>query len=429
MPTGNPIVKRRHTMYRRKLLKRTVAAGSGVPYVARPCFRLGTSAPTIITIAIAVIGILCCHAETRAQNGSRFYAAKCPAVAGKTWGVLDRDGANRPTERYLSSLESGEAQVGSIGSPPFVISAETIGFTIRGHDGKDGGRGENFIALLDNKTGNVLRKAPAPGSDALIQRQWDVADLKGRTVRIEVVDGNSQSGYAWLGVGRIDAGADMTIDFRQGIPDDWKTATRLPDEDARKRILLGDGPVPFQLYEDAYTWIPQNGAAQIPIGTQAKRLFLLGCTVPANEVLETYGYIDVVYTDNSRETYPLVYGFTLEGAYKTARRYDALHVLPVGDATQHVLVIRPAEKVIQKIELRRVAGHLPRPRVSAITCEVDAAIPNDEPGNTAGDALEVLEPVAAAPDDLAWIAGHTLSAAGPAWEQLADKIREARGAR
>ncbi len=382
-----------------------------------------------MTATVVVIGMPGCHAEARAENGSRFFAAKCPAAAGKTWGVLDRDGANRPTERYLSSLVSGESQVGSIGSPPFVISVETIGFTIRGHDGKDGGRGENFVSLLDNKTGNVLRKTSAPGSDTLIQRQWDVADLKGRMVRIEVVDGNSQSGYAWLGVGRIDAGADMTIDFREGVPDAWKTATRLPNEDARKKILLGDGPVPFQLYEDAYTWIPQNGAVQVPIGTQAKRLFLLGCTVPANEVLETYGYIDVVFSDNSRETYPLVYGFTLEGAYKTARRYDALHVLPVGDATQHVLVIRPAEKVIQQIELRRVAGHLPRPRVSAITCEVDAAIPNDKPENTAGDALEVLEPVASAPDDLAWIAGHTLSAAGPTPEQLADKIRVDRGAR
>jgi hypothetical protein len=92
-----------------------------------------------------------------------------------------------------------------------------------------------------------------------------------------------------------------------------------------------------------------------------------------------------------------------------------------------LLAIRPAKKVIRTIELRRAAGQLPRPRVSAITCEVeDRPVTNEEPEKADGGALVVLDPVAASPDDLQWIADHTLSADGPNWQELADEIRRAR---
>lgn len=367
-------------------------------------------------------------AEAVVDGGSRFYAAQCAAVAGKTWGLLDRDGANRPTEPYLSSLVGGEAQTGSIGSPPFVLSVEKIRFTIRGHDGREGGRDENFLVLLDNKTGNTLRKTHAPGNDALQEREWDVADLKGRTVRIAAVDGNSAGAFAWLGVGQIEAGAEMTIDFRQGIPDGWKTAAKPDDGKGRERIVVDNGPVPFQVYEDTYTWIPENGVGEVAIGTTVRRLFFLGCTVSSNRVLQTYGHVDIVYADDSKETYPLVYGFTLEGAYKIPSRGKASHVLPVGDGTQYLLGIRPAHRVIRKIVLRRAAPDLPRPRISAVTCELEQASALALDAVDAADSvLERLAPARATPDDDAWLAGHILSADGPKWQTFAGEIRRLRG--
>jgi hypothetical protein len=138
----------------------------------RPAYRW------LSVVLLAAWGLLATE-RTHADGESFFYAAKCPVVAGQAWGILQRDGANRPTEPYLSSLVEGESQTGRIASPPLVISVDTIRFTICGHDGQQGGRGENYMALVDNKTGQILLQTPAPGNDAMQQREWDVRDLRG----------------------------------------------------------------------------------------------------------------------------------------------------------------------------------------------------------------------------------------------------------
>lgn len=372
-----------------------------------------------VSIAALLALVLGCGLVTAADR-SCFHAVQCPVVAPQAWAILDRDGANRPTEPYLSSLARGEAQTGKISSPPFVLPVDTVRFTIRGHDGMGGGRGQNYIALVDNKTGLELRKSPAPGNDALVPLEWNVADLKGRTVRIELVDGLSENAFAWLGVEKIEAGTEMTVDFRQGIPQGWQIAAPGADEKRRPCRVVDDGPVPFRVDDDAFTWIPEQGAALMRIGCPVERVFLLGATVPAARALQTYGRIDIVYADKSKEAYPLVYGFTLESAYKTATAGSASFVLPVGDGTQYLLAIAPKNAPIERIELRRAAPELPRPRVSAITCQLGAATEPPE-------GLEPLDPVTASASDAAWLASHTLAAEGPTWLALADEIRRERG--
>ncbi|MFV1966199.1 MAG: FG-GAP repeat domain-containing protein [Pirellulaceae bacterium] len=381
------------------------------------------SRPALWLRTAAIIGVfyLGTAGDDLARGETHYYAAQCSVASAMSWGLLDRDGANRPTEPYLSSLVGGEAQTGSIGSPPFVIDEETIRFTIRGHDGREGGREENFIALLDNKTGTVLRRTFAPGNDALQDQAWDVAELKGRTVRIQITDGNSQGAFAWLGIGKIEAGSGMTIDFRVGMPKQWDSIDRIPGQETRQTTTVEAGPVPFRTYEDTYTWIPENGVGEVRIECNVRRLFVLGCTVPARRILETYGLIDVVYADGQKQSFPLTFGFTLESPYKTPGDLADSYILPVGDATQYLLVIRPADKVIDRIELRRAADDLPRPRVSAITCETA------EPVSDQGTPLVAIPSVTATPGPLQWIEDHLLSAEGPKWQDLATGIRLKRG--
>ncbi len=355
-----------------------------------------------------------------AAGATRFYSAECPRLGVQTWGIHDRDGANRPTEPHLSSLVGGEAQTGAIGSPPFAISVDAIRFSLRGHDGMGGGRGQNFVALVDNKTGAELRKTPAPGTDALATQEWDVKDLKGRTVRIQLVDGNPDGAYAWMGVEKIEAGPELTIDFRKGMPRDWRSIMEDSQGQQRSSTVLDAGPVAFRYYHDAFTWVPEQGIAQVPVGCPVKRFFLLGCTVPAAHVLQTYGYVDVVYSDKSKDSYPLVYGFTLEGTYKTASRSDACRVAPVGDGSQYLLAIRPKDLPVQRVELRRASPELPRPRISAVTVELDAAA-------EAPKGLGPLDAAAIGEADATWLASHTLSAESPTWLAVADDIHRDRG--
>jgi hypothetical protein len=69
------------------------------------------------------------------------------------------------------------------------------------------------------------------------------------------------------------------------------------DHSARASRNVTEGPVPFRLYPDVFTWIPTRGVGQVSVGCAVERIYLLGCTVPAGRVLETYGYVDLVYAD------------------------------------------------------------------------------------------------------------------------------------
>ncbi|MBN2293096.1 MAG: VCBS repeat-containing protein [Pirellulales bacterium] len=375
--------------------------------------------PSRLAVSAAVTLILICT-STAVLAESGYYSAECSRGSGKPWGICKRDGGNRPTEPYLSSLVGGEQQTGAIGSPPFKLSVDRIRFTIRGHDGQGGGRNQNYAALIDNKTGKILRKTPAPGNDALQACEWDVADLKERTVRFQLVDGNADGAYAWLGVEKIEAGPELTIDFRKGMPKNWDTTTGAKDQTARRSTIITSGPVPFREFQDAFTWIPDRGAGLVSVGCEVERIYLLGCTLPAGRVLETYGYVDLVYADKSKDTYPLVLGFTLEGSYKTPTKSDAAHVLPVGDGTRYLAAIQPRKQKLMRIVLRRGAAELPRPRISAITCKLAAT-------TKAPKTLQPLDSVKATPADDKWLASHTLSPDGPTALKLADQIRRDHG--
>lgn len=365
-----------------------------------------------VTFALSVCG-------ATASGESRYYAAQGAQVAAKTWGICERDGANRTTEPYLSSLVGGEQQTGAIGSPPFKLSVDTVRFTIRGHDGQGGGRNQNFAALIDNKTGSVLRKTPAPGNDALQERQWDVADLKGRTVRFQVVDSNGDRAFAWLGVEKIEAGPEMTIDFRKGMPKGWATVAAEQDSTSRQTFDVTDGPVPFRVFQDAFTWIPEQGVGRVSVGCEVERVYLLGCTVPARRILATCGQVDLVYADKSKETIPLVYGFNLESPYKIATKSDAAYLLPVGDGTRYLVAIQPKATKLLRMELKGT-GDQPRPQVTAITCQL--ASETEAPKN-----LLPLEAVEASPADAEWLATHIISAENPSLLDLADDIRRDHG--
>lgn len=370
--------------------------------------------PKRVLIAAALLaGVLALVAV--AQDGAgisaKYKALKYvpPASTAGTWAVLDRDGANRQVEPYLSSLGGGEAGTGVIVSPPFDLTADTLTFTICGHDGQDGGRQKNFIALLDADSGETLNRTMAPGSDPMQERSWNVGGLKGRKVRIEVRDGIAAGAFAWLGIGRIDAGPPLSIDFRQGMPKDWKAET-LPSQ---PRSELVPGGIPFMRYAATYTMIPANGAAEIPCGFAAQRLFLLGGTVAGGKPLEIYGRIEIVYREGPVERYPLMYGFTLDGDGKLLSRCKAIHLHPSGDPFQHYLVLKPRSGVIEKIRLSRNPKHDLTPRITAITCETAAS----------GKNLQSLPDTKLAEEEQAWIESHAISPGSMKLQEIAAEIR------
>ena len=122
------------------------------------------------------------------------------------WGVItsrmSADGiAGVP---MFSSFEIGEQRAGLYRSDTFEV-ADTLSFFVAGHDGFPDLplKKVNFVRLRDAATSEVLREVSPPRNDVAEKTEWQSADLKGRKVFIELVDGDAATAYAWLAVGRF----------------------------------------------------------------------------------------------------------------------------------------------------------------------------------------------------------------------------------
>ncbi|TWU42760.1 hypothetical protein [Novipirellula artificiosorum] len=348
--------------------------------------------------------------EEPTSISKKYQALKSPpTTAGTTWALLDRDGANRAIEPYFSSLGQGEAGTGVASSPPFVIADDEISFTICGHDGAGGGEGKNYIALVDARKGEMLMQTAAPGHDGMQQRSWNVRPHQGKEVRIEIHDGNSGSAYGWMGIGKIDAGSSLTIDFRQGMPDGWERPERSVDV---RYETIAPG-VPFKRSVSTFTLIPNSGQIELPCGFSARRLFFLGGTVSGGQPLQSCGAIEVHYATGSPDVFPLIIGFTLDGRYKRLSSSKASYLHPSADPYQPYLVVAPRGDRIEKIRLVASPDHAPIPRITAITCESEADNENLIPLPDCGPSATEEQ----------WIRSHQLAAGSPDLDQIIQTIR------
>ncbi len=290
-----------------------------------------------------------------------------PVTAG-TWKIHDRDGANRRVTPYLSSLGQGEAGTGAVISPVFTISAGTITFTCCGHDGQKGEKKANYCALVDAKTGAILKRTFAPLSDPMQPRSWDVKSLKGRKVRFKAHDGDAGGAFAWLGVGSIQAGGTLTVDFKNGLPEGWEvTAPKRKD----RMELLRNG-VPFLRLASRYSLCPSQGSASVSCSFRAQRIFFLGATVCRAAPLERCGRIDITYEDGATETIALIVGFTLDREGKKASPAASLRLHASADPFQYYFVFEPKPKRIKQISIAAGGDPQKRPRITAVTCETTA---------------------------------------------------------
>lgn len=282
---------------------------------------------------------------------------------------------------------------------------------MRGHDGQGGGQNKNYVALVDARKGNDLRKTLAPGNDALQERSWDVSELEGMEVRVELHDGLSGGAFAWIGVGKIDAGPTMQVDFSQGMPDGWKQSER----EAATRFELLAGSVPFRRNASIYSVIPEQGDVEIPCGFTAQRLYLLGCTVGLAKPQTICAGVELHYASGAVDIIPLMVGFTLDNRGKSLSRSAAIHLHETADPFQYYLPVALRDEPLQMIRLVANPSRDPIPQLTAITVETNAS-------------HDVLTPLPASPmgaEELAWIRRKSVSPDTLVDEKIMAAIREA----
>lgn len=147
-----------------------------------------------------------------------WHAIPGPSGDLASWGIEQRDlKANELATRspknengtFYSSLTRGEKYTGTWKTAPF-LAPDSLAFRIVGHNGlpseSDKGKNSVRLVLLDS-TGDMLQeleKAYPPRSDVAARVGWDLKAFKGRSVEIQVNDGDAGDSYAWIGVGEFE---------------------------------------------------------------------------------------------------------------------------------------------------------------------------------------------------------------------------------
>ncbi len=125
-------------------------------------------------------------------------------ASGSEWTGETRKCSDGKSVTVLSSLTRGEAYMGTLSSSTFTCPAE-FDFWMCGHNGNPSEEDlkKNFVRLVDAELGTTLQTAFPPRNDIATLVKWSAKVHSGRPVRVEVVDGDKGSAYAWLAVGRF----------------------------------------------------------------------------------------------------------------------------------------------------------------------------------------------------------------------------------
>lgn len=139
-----------------------------------------------------------------------------------------RESADGMQETPLySSFPLGEKLTGIYRSEPFQLG-DSFSFWMAGHDGPPGAdvQNKNFVRLRDATTQATLQTWKPPRNDVAQRFEWKPGDAVGRKAYVEIVDGDTGSGYAWLAVGRFSESRLNPSD----VVDSRRTAARLAGE-------------------------------------------------------------------------------------------------------------------------------------------------------------------------------------------------------
>lgn len=354
----------------------------------------------------AWIGLHDLHMGVKAISGadSAFQAVKLNEAPG-IWSITSTTGAGAETTPYLSSRMLGEQMTGTVCSPTFVVRVPEIALTLRGHDTQGGGVGLNRVELVDADTGDVLRTAAPPQSDAATPVALKTADLTGKSVFIRLTDDCSDTTYAWLGIDAVDAGSDFSVDFADGPPAlaGWFS----PGQGNAYCDIDG---VPFLLSPGSA--LNDGGMVDIPLGYPVKRLFLAGLTNSIEqgfvwEVFESrtlrfflgdrLGEVEIAYEDGSSDVYSLTLGDNVWFARIITQHPEPFQSYPearaIRDASLNVYPAEPRpdqtyltalitrDLAIDHVRIRDLSEKAGAPIIRGITVEAEEGqeLPNAVP--------------------------------------------------
>lgn len=134
------------------------------------------------------------------------------------WMLQERPAADGSTVTVISSLRRGEPRAeqrtGILRSRAFPAPAQ-LSLWLCGHRGAPGAAAhpKNQVRLVKDGGNEVVASAFPPRHDTAEKVTWDLSEVAGQLVRLEIVDGDAGSAYAWLGVGRLEPAVVRVASF------------------------------------------------------------------------------------------------------------------------------------------------------------------------------------------------------------------------
>ena len=106
--------------------------------------------------------------------------------------------------RLWSSFTNGEQRTAILRSGVFDLPT-TFEFFLAGHDGypEQQLQKQNMVRVRDATDHQVLKSWSPPRNDTAQPQKWTTGENAGRSVYVELIDGDTASAYAWLAVGRF----------------------------------------------------------------------------------------------------------------------------------------------------------------------------------------------------------------------------------
>ncbi|MCW1912605.1 c-type cytochrome [Luteolibacter sp. GHJ8] len=155
------------------------------------------------------------------QSAAAWNAIADPASPAIPWAIQTRPLQDGGDLQVISSLDGGgpepESRTGTLRSAAF-SAPPAFTFVLCGHAGPLGEEAHTrtFVRLVDETTGEELRRAAPPRNDAATRIRWELGEHAGKKVRFELTDGDSGSAYAWLAAGGFEPALIDVASFSSG---------------------------------------------------------------------------------------------------------------------------------------------------------------------------------------------------------------------
>ncbi len=190
------------------------------------------------------------------------------ADSAPKWSLQTRKCADGTEVKVLQSMMMGggdeERRTGVLKSKSFTAPAK-LTFWINGHRGspRAEAHGKNLVRLVDAKSGETFASVFPPRNDVCLRAEFDLSKHAGKTVRLEIVDGDDGKAYAWLGITRIEPALISVNDFQS------EDTTR---ESLKTLAVMLQHTAPAALREKLAAYLPPRPAPPpLPVSPEQRK--------------------------------------------------------------------------------------------------------------------------------------------------------------